>query len=225
MTDMTLYIGNKNYSSWSLRPWLAMKQAGLSFREVLVPLNQADTQKQIKAFSGSGKVPLLEHGAVKVWESLAICEYVAELRPQAHLWPSDPAARAHARAVATEMHGGFAELRRNMPMDIRGRWPERNRQSHCAAEIERVIAIWHEARERFGKAGANGKGDFLFGGFTIADAMYAPVTTRFITYGAKFDAATMAYIAAINSLPAMREWAEAAKQEPWELTYPVFRQA
>ena len=225
MTDITLYIGNKNYSSWSLRPWLAMKQAGLSFREVLVPLNQADTQKQIKAFSGSGKVPLLEHGAVKVWESLAICEYVAELSPQAHLWPSDPAARAHARAVATEMHGGFAELRRNMPMDIRGRWPERNRQSHCAAEIERVIALWREAREGFGKAGANGKGDFLYGGFTIADAMYAPVTTRFITYGATFDAATMAYIAAVNDLPAMREWAAAAKGEPWEIIYPVFRQA
>jgi glutathione S-transferase len=225
MTDMTLYIGNKNYSSWSLRPWLAMKQAGLSFREVLVPLDQADTQKQIKAFSGSGKVPFLAHGAVKVWESLAICEYVAELRPQAHLWPSDPAARAHARAIATEMHGGFAELRRNMPMDIRGRWPERNRQSHCVAEIERVIALWHEARERFGKAGANGKGDFLYGGFTIADAMYAPVTTRFVTYGATFDAATMAYIAAVNDLPAMREWAAAAKEEPWEITYPVFRQA
>jgi glutathione S-transferase len=225
MTDMTLYIGNKNYSSWSLRPWLAMKQAGLSFREVMVPLDQSDTQTKIKTFSGSGKVPLLEHGAVRIWESLAICEYVAELRPQAQLWPSDPVARAHARAIATEMHGGFAELRRNMPMDIRSRWPERNRQSHCAAEIDRVISIWREARERFGKTGANGKGDFLFGGFTIADAMYAPVTTRFVTYDAKFDPATTAYIEAVNNLPAMREWTEAAKQEPWEITYPVFRQA
>lgn len=225
MTEMTLYIGNKNYSSWSLRPWLAMKQAGLSFREVLIPLDQPDTQTKIKAFSGSGKVPFLEHGSVGVWESLAICEYAAELRPQLLLWPEDPAARAHARAVATEMHGGFAELRRNLPMDIRSRWPERNRQSHCAAEIERVVGLWREARERFGKAGANGKGDFLYGGFTIADAMYAPVTTRFVTYGVKLDPTSMAYIDAVTSLPTMREWAEAAKQEPWEITYPVFRQA
>jgi glutathione S-transferase len=224
MAGMTLYIGNKNYSSWSLRPWLAMKQAELAFREVLVPLDQPDTRQRILAFSPSGKVPVLEDGPVKVWESLAICEYVAELVPEASLWPGDPVARGYARSIAVEMHGGFAELRRNLPMDIRGRWPERNRQQHCMAEIERVTAIWREARERFGKTGANGKGDFLFGGFTVADAMYAPVTTRFVTYGVKLDPVSSAYVEAVNALPAMREWAEAAQGEPWEITYPVFRQ-
>jgi glutathione S-transferase len=220
----TLVIGNKTYSSWSLRPWLALKATGEPFEEVLVPLDQPDTQSRIREYSPTGKVPLLIHGAVRVWESLAICEYLADRFPAAKLWPADPAVRAHARAVSTEMHGGFPELRRNMPMDLSHSWPQRDRSAHCQPDIRRVTEIWRDCRERFGKAGAHGKGDFLFGGFTIADAMYAPVTTRFTTYGVKLDPESMRYIEAVAAHPAMREWIAAARQEPWELTYEVFRQ-
>lgn len=224
MAAITLVIGNKTYSSWSLRPWLALKQTGEPFTEILIPLDQPETRARIREHSPSGKVPHLTHGAVKLWESLAICEYLAETFPAARLWPSDPVVKAHARASATEMHGGFPELRRNMPMEVSRYRPERNRARHCEADIRRVTEIWRDCRERFGKAGAHGKGDFLYGGFSIADAMYAPVTTRFTTYGHKLDPDSMRYIEAVADFPAMREWVAAAKQEPWERTYEVFRQ-
>jgi glutathione S-transferase len=225
MAAMTLVVGNKTYSSWSLRAWLALKRTGEPFAEILVPLDQPDTRARILEHSPSGKVPHLTHGAIRVWESLAICEYLAEAFPAARLWPADPAVRAQARAVSTEMHGGFAELRRNMPMDLSHSWPQRNRARHCEADIARVAEIWRDCRERFGKPGAHGSGDFLFGSFSIADAMYAPVTTRFTTYGHKLDAGSMRYVEAVAAWPAMREWVAAAKQEPWELTYEVFNQA
>lgn len=222
MAAITLVIGNKTYSSWSLRAWLALKQTGRAFSEILVPLDQPDTRARILEHSPSGKVPYLTHGPVQVWESLAIGEYLAEAFPAARLWPADAAVRAHARAVSGEMHAGFAELRRNMPMDLSHSWPERNRAQHCESDIRRVTEIWRDCRERFGKVGAHGPGEFLFGGFSMADAMYAPVTTRFTTYGHRLDPDSMRYIEAVAAFPAMHEWIAAAKQEPWELTYEVF---
>lgn len=158
MAAITLVIGNKTYSSWSLRPWLALKQTGEPFTEILVPLDQPETRARIREHSPSGKVPHLTHGPVKLFESLAICEYLAETFPAARLWPADAAVRAHARAISNEMHAGFAELRRNMPMDVSHSWPARNRSRHCEPDIRRVTEIWRDCRERFGKPGAHGRG-------------------------------------------------------------------
>jgi glutathione S-transferase len=219
MTDITLHIGNKKYSSWSLRPWLALKHTGAPFAEVLIPLDQPETKSAIGRSSPSGRVPVLRHGDVIVWESLAICEHLAEVFPAARLWPQDPVARAHARAVSSEMHAGFTDLRRHLPMDLGRRWPLGDRLVRAEADIARVCAIWRECREHFGKRGVNDAGDFLFGGFTIADAMYAPVTTRFLTYGVPLDPVCAAYVEAMSRWPAMREWAEAARAEPWVIHY------
>jgi glutathione S-transferase len=217
MTDLFLLIGNKNYSSWSLRPWLALAQSGIAFEEKLVPLDQPNTRAEIEAFSPSGRVPFLRHGRIEVWESLAICEYLNETFPDAGLWPRDRAARAHARAVSNEMHAGFGELRYNLPMDIRADLKARSRAAHVAGDIARIQRIWTECRGRFGA-----EGPFLFGRFSIADCMYAPVTTRFRTYGVSLEPDCESYIAAMTALPAMQAWAEAARQEPWSITYPVF---
>ena len=174
MAELTLVIGNKQFSSWSLRPWLALKQLGLPFREVLVLLRRPETKAEILKYSPSGKVPYLIDGSLGVWDSLAIIEYLNELKPEARLWPADRAARAFARSISAEMHSGFAALRQHLGMDLKrtpakGEWP-----SEAAADIERVQAIWAEARARHGKGGP-----FLFGAFTAADAMYAPVVNRF----------------------------------------------
>jgi glutathione S-transferase len=221
MTDFTIYIGNRGYSSWSLRPWLALKRTGAPFEEVVIPLDQPDSKANILRHSGSGRVPALRHGDMTLWESLAICEYLAELFPAARLWPEDREARAFARAVSNEMHAGFAELRQNLPMDLRRRWPLADRMRRAGADVERVTAIWRECRARFGRHGAAGPGEFLFGGFTIADAMFAPVTTRFLTYGVPLDPASQAYVEAVQGWPAMQEWTAAAKAEPWVLSYDV----
>jgi glutathione S-transferase len=215
MAEFTIYLGNKNYSSWSLRPWLALKQTGAAFEEVLIPLDQPDSAVNLRRRSPSGRVPVLQHGALTIWESLAICEYLAEQFPAARLWPDDREARAHARAVSNEMHGGFAALRDNLPMDISRRWPLGNRMAKVGADVERIAAIWRECRARFGSRGANGTGDFLFGTFTIADAMFAPVTTRFLTYSVPLDSVCSAYVAAMQRWPAMQDWTAAAKAEPW----------
>jgi glutathione S-transferase len=220
MPDIAIYLGNKNYSSWSLRPWLALKQTGAPFAETVIPLDQPNSKAAILAQSPSGRVPALRHGDVLVWESLAICEYLAETFPKAGLWPADPAARAYARAIANEMHGGFAKLRGAMPMDISRRHPLENRLDVCRPEVDRVCAIWREARERYGSRGAHGAGPFLMGGFSIADAMYAPVTTRFATYGVPLDDACRAYVEAVLHWPAMQEWSAAARAEPWVIEYP-----
>src|SRR5262249_41401202 len=189
MAGLFLLIGNRKYSSWSLRPWIVLKQAGLKFDEQFVRLQQASTTRNIKKYSPSGKVPFLRHGKVEVWESLAICEYLAEAFPKARLWPKDKAARAHARAVANEMHGGFAELRRFLAIDVSRTIDEPARAKAVKAEIDRIVEIWTTCRRKFGKGGP-----FLFGEFSIADGMYAPVTTRFTTYGVKLPPVAAAYV-------------------------------
>jgi glutathione S-transferase len=205
----TLFIGSKNTSSWSLRPWLAMKMAGLAFEEVLIPLRRPDTPTAIKAHSPSGKVPALKieengHSTI-VWDSLAICETLAERHPDRQLWPQDPHTRMQARSVAAEMHSGFADLRRVLPMDIAGRHPIPPLDDAVQEQIARVTAIWVSALTRLAKDGG-----FLFGGFTIADAFYAPVVTRFETYGIHLPAIAQAYTQRILALAPMQEWHAAA---------------
>ncbi len=208
----TLTIGNKNSSSWSLRPWLAMKMANLAFEEVLIPLKTAETKARILNLSPSGKVPALkiDDGGQSwtVWDSLAIAETVAERHPEARLWPEDTRARAQARSVVAEMHSGFPELRKALSMDIAARHPTPALDDQVQADIARVVAIWTEAL-----AASKGKGGFLFGGFGIADAFFAPVVTRFETYGVHLPAVAQAYSQRVLALPAMQEWIAAAKAE------------
>lgn len=212
--DLTLVIGNKSYSSWSLRPWLALKQAGAPFQEEVVALRQPDTKAALLAHSPSGKVPVLKHGDVIVWDSLAICEYVAELFPDAALWPADRPARAVARSVAAEMHSGFMDLRRNLFMDLRRTYDAPERVAAAQTDIDRIQALWADCRDRFGRGGS-----FLFGPFTIADAMFAPVCTRLRTWQVPLDATAEAYVQAVLALPAMQQWAAEAAAEPWLIDY------
>jgi glutathione S-transferase len=209
MADITIYLGNKNYSSWSLRPWLALKQTAAAFTEELIPLSEAATRSTILRYSPSGRVPALKHNGLTVWDSLAICEYLAEAFPKVHLWPKDKAARAVARAVSAEMHSGFAALRNHLPMNMRSSFPNRGVTPDVQADINRVTAIWRDCRKRFGEGGP-----FLFGGFTNADAMYAPVVSRFRTYKVELEAQAQAYADAVWALPALQEWLTAAKNEP-----------
>lgn len=211
---LSLVIGNKNYSSWSLRPWLALRHAGASFQEVLVPLRQPDTKSTLLSHNPAGKAPALRHGDLTVWDSLAICEYVNELFPTAHLWPADPAARAVARSVSAEMHSGFPDLRKNLFMDLRSRYDRPDRVAAAQADIDRVLAIFNDCRSRFGQGGP-----FLFGAFSIADAMFAPVCTRLRTWNVALDPVSAAYIDAIYALPAFRDWAAAAEKETWTLQF------
>jgi len=176
MSPLTLVIGNKNYSSWSLRPWLAMKQAGLDFAEIRIPLDTPETHARILQYSSAGRVPVLIHNDLTIWDSLAIGEYLAEQFPGRWL-PEERRARAIARSVSAEMHSGFSDLRQHMPMDCRARLPGQGRASGVQSDIARITEIWNTCRQQFGA-----KGDFLFGQFTFADAMYAPVVSRFITY-------------------------------------------
>jgi glutathione S-transferase len=214
MTECVLVIGNKNYSSWSLRPWLVLKLVGVAFREVILPLGQPATRAEIAARSPSGKVPVLEHDSLTVWDSLAIVEYLEERFPAAGVWPADGAARAWARSISAEMHSGFAALRSAMPMNIRASKPGRGRSATVDADIDRITSLWRECRARFG-----GDGPFLFGAFSGADAFYAPVVTRFRTYGVALDDVCAAYAEAVTTWPAMAEWAAAAAAEPW--SYPA----
>jgi glutathione S-transferase len=214
MADFTLAIGNKNYSSWSLRGWLMVKLAGIDFEEVVVPLDLPDTPASIRKYSPSGRVPVLLHRGLPVWESLAIAEYLNELKPEAGLWPSSLAARTHARSISTEMHAGFLDLRTNMPVNIRASFPGKGMTPAVRADIERITGMWRDTRKRF--AGSAPKDDgFLFGAFSAADAMYAPVVTRLRTYGVKVDSDTDSYCKNILAYPAMQEWIAAAKREPW----------
>jgi len=204
--ETILVIGDKAWSSWTLRPWLAAKMAGIAFREVPVRLRQPDTAREIARHSPSGRIPVLKRGGFSVWDSLAICEYLAELAPQARLWPDDAQARAAARAISAEMHSGFQALRKEFPMDFHARIGGLVPAEQAKADITRVVQIWREMRRSFGAGGP-----FLFGGFTIADAMYAPVATRFRTYGidlADFgdDGTAAAYAQAILAMPQMEEW-------------------
>ena len=214
MAEFTLVIGNKNYSSWSLRGWLMARAAGIEFDEVMIPLDRPETAAAIRKHSPSGKVPVLIHRGLAVWESLAIAEYLNDLKPEAALWPTSAAARAHARVVSAEMHAGFAELRTHMPMNIRSSYPGKGMTPAVRADIERITGLWRDCRKRFGGAFPKDDG-FLFGTFGAADAMYAPVVTRFRTYGVTLDSDADAYCTAVLAHPAMREWTEAARNEPW----------
>ena len=209
MARFTMIIGNKNYSSWSLRGWIALRHCTDDFDEVPILLRKPTTRAQILAHSPAGKVPTLFDGDRLIWDSLAICEYLAELFPDAKLWPEDIAARAHARAVSAEMHAGFAALRQHMPMDIGAKKPGEGMGEGVEDDIRRITEIWEDARQRFGAGG-----DFLFGAFTIADAMFAPVVTRFRTYGVDLNPAAQAYADAVLDQPLMREWIEGALEEP-----------
>ena len=214
MADFTLVIGNKNYSSWSLRGWLMARIAGIEFEEQLIPLDLPETQPAIRKHSPSGRLPVLLHRGLAVWESLAIGEYLNDLKPEAGLWPAAAAARAHARSISCEMLAGFAELRANMPMNIRASYPGKGLTPAVRGEIERITGLWRDCRKRF--AGASAKDDgFLFGAISAADAMYAPVVTRLRTYGVSVDSDTDAYCKSVLAYPPMKEWSDAAKNEPW----------
>lgn len=202
---LTLYVGSKRYSSWSLRPYLALAHAGVAFETRTILLDQPTTKAEIAKVNPAGRVPVLHHDELVIWDSIAICEYVHERT--GNLWPSDRAARARARSISAEMHAGFAALRRDMPMDLCASKPGQGHTDVALADARRVQDIWREALATSG-------GPFLFGTFTIADAMYAPVTTRFRTYGVDLDATCRAYVDAIAALPAMQAWQRDAEAEP-----------
>ncbi len=209
-----LIIGNKNYSSWSFRPWLAMKVAGIPFEETVISLEAQDFKARVTAVSGAGRVPVLIDGDTRIWESLAILEYLAEKFPRAGLWPEQAAARAHARAIASEMHAGFLPLRRLLPMNVWRPVKARALDDEAKINMARIDVIWSECRTRFGA-----DGPFLYGAFGAADAMYAPVIWRFHTYAVEVSAAARAYMGAVMALPAWNEWREAARREPWVLSH------
>ncbi len=197
-----LYIGDRRYSSWSLRPYLALSHAGLSFETRTIRLRRPETKAAIAAVSPNGRVPCLIDDGLVIFDSLAICEYVAELAPEAKLWPSDRAARAHARSISSEMHSGFGALRQSLSMDLHlHQAPDPNWSDDVLADIARIVEIWTTTRARYGAAGP-----YLFGHFTIADAMYAPVVTRFNSYGVAVDAAIRAYMDAIFAHQGMVTW-------------------
>jgi len=212
-TNYTLVIGDKNISSWSLRPWIALKACRIPFAEERVRLRQPDSKAEILRLSPSGKVPVLKTETGIVWDSLAILEYLAEQHPKCHLWPEDAEARAAARSISAEMHSGFATLRNDMSMELLARLPTPPISAVLETDIRRIASIWRETRARFGKGGP-----FLFEAFTNADAMFAPVATRFRTYGvdlASFgdDGTAQAYAEALLSMPEMAEWTEGAVEE------------
>jgi glutathione S-transferase len=208
MSRAVLTISSKNYSSWSLRGWLLAHFAGLEFEEAVVPPDDPEVRAEMLLLASSIRVPRLENGAVKVWDTLAIGEYLNELRPQARLLPENQVARAHCRAICGEMHSGFANLRSALPMNLRGHFPGFRIWGRAQADIDRITRIWRECLDEYG-------GPYLFGAQrTMADAMYAPVTTRFITYDVKLDPACAGYCQTIVRMAEMVEWIEAARHEP-----------
>ena len=210
MAPLTLVIGNKNYSGWSLRPWLFMKHVGLEFQELMVPLDTPETREQIDRYTPSGRVPVLRQGALCVWDSLAICEYIAELSGKG--WPQAPEVRAVARAVCAEVHSGFSTLRSLWPMNARARNRRTAITAALEADIERIDEMWNDCRGRFGAGGP-----WLFGEYGVADAMYAPVVLRFNTYGARISQTARWYMASVLEDGPLQEWLQAAKQEPWTI--------
>lgn len=207
MQTLKLVIGSKNSSSWSLRPWLLLKQIGVPFEELLIPLQRPETAEMIRAVSPSGKVPALIMGDVRIWDSLAICEFLAEHDPS--LWPADSRARAIARSVSAEMHSGFVALRAFLPLDFTARFgPPGRLLSPVQADLERILAIWNDCRRQNA-----GGGPFLFGPFTIADAMFAPVCSRLVTYAVPVHGVAATYVETMMGLPAMQEWARGAAAE------------
>ncbi|MDQ8030587.1 glutathione S-transferase [Bordetella genomosp. 1] len=203
----TLFIGNKNYSSWSLRAWLALRAAGVPFEERKLGLCTDDFAAQLGRITPAGLVPVLLDGDFAVWDSLAICEYAAERHPELALWPADPRTRARARSISAQMHSGFGQLRSLMPMNIEAHLPGIDLGA-AQQDISRVQAIWQDTRAEFGQGGP-----FLFGRFSIADAFYAPIVSRFTTYGVAAAGPVRDYMDAVLDLPAMREWTEGALAE------------
>jgi glutathione S-transferase len=212
MSTYTLIIGNKNYSSWSLRPWLVLKQTGIDFAEIRIPLDTPNTRQQILQYSPTGRVPVLQHDRLHIWDSLAICEYLAEQFPHRHLYPQDQETRAIARAISAEMHSGFPHLRQHLSMDCRTRHPAKTFAPEVQADIDRIQQIWQTCRQQYGT-----NGDYLFGEFSIADAMFAPVASRFITYSVPLTPPSQAYVEAIFAHPPMQEWLAAAAAETEQL--------
>lgn len=208
MSDLVLYVGNKNYSSWSFRPWIALEAAGVPFTDRVIPFDFAAGNPEIRKVSPTGKVPVLHHGDAKVWESLAIIEYAAELFPDAGLWPQDRAARAEARAISMEMLSGFRALRNACPMNIRRKPGRIDVPADVADDVARIETLWKDALARSG-------GPFLFGVFCAADAMYAPVVNRFEAYCLTNDETVLAYMARMKAHPAWQKWQAAALAEPW----------
>ena len=204
---LTLVIGNKNISSWSMRPWVAAVAFNIPFTEVRLLLDQPDTATNIARYSHAGRVPVLLAGEMTIWDSLAICEYLAEQFPDKHMWPQDVAARALARSIVAEMHSGFQALRNDMSMNIQASLPGRGRTPGAQADIGRICEIWEECLARFGHR------EFLFGGFSIADAFYAPVVTRFKTYGVALAPALQAYCDRVLAHPAVARWVNEALRE------------
>ena len=203
---LKLVIGDHNISSWSLRPWLALKQAGLPFEQVVIRLGEAGAKAEIFKHSPSGKVPCLIDGDAVVWDSLSICEYVAEKIPT--LWPAHRSLRAEVRSISAEMHAGFTAMRQKLPMDVRASKPFATLTAEVQADIARIVAIWEGCRRRFADSGP-----FLFGRFSVADAMFAPVVWRFLTYAIELPPASRAYVESMRTLPAMQEWHAAALAE------------
>lgn len=208
MSDLTLVIGSRNLSSWSVRPWLVLRHVGVPFREVVIALDRPDTEARIRALSPAAKVPVLLDGDLTIWDSLAITEYLAERFPEAGVWPADRRLRAEARSLCAEMHSGFATLRAQLPMACRDTRPTPPVDDDLAADIERVVAIWSDLRERHAAAG-----DFLFGAFSAADAFFAPVVSRFRSYGVPVHGAAATYAEAVWRLPAMQDWLAGAVAE------------
>ena len=221
--SLTLVIGNKNYSSWSFRPWIAMKVAGIPFEERVIPLYEPGSREEILRYSSAGKVPVLLNGDNAIWETIAILEYLAERFPKAELWPREAYARAHARAVAAEMHAGFQALRKACPMNMWLPRKQRPQNEEVIENVRRIGAIWWDCLQRYG-------GPFLFGAFGAADAMYAPVVSRLHTYGILVAPKCHAYMDAVMALPAWHEWCDAALKETWimrhnEPDWPLVRGA
>jgi glutathione S-transferase len=212
MAKLHLVIGNKNYSSWSMRPWMALTMAQIPFEETVIPLYEGKSRKHILDHSGAGKVPVLHHGKVTIWESLAILEYLAEIFPGRKLWPQGRAARAAARSAAAEMHSGFAALRNACPMNLHRPRKAIALSDDVKADIARIEVLWRDCRRNHGK-----KGRFLFGAFGNADAMFAPVVTRFDIYDIKLSPEARAYMDAVLATPAFQTWKQAALQETWTI--------
>jgi glutathione S-transferase len=208
---LELVIGNKNYSSWSMRPWVLLRQAQIPFEEVQLKFDEAGGKLSvagIQKYSAAGKVPVLLIDGQPVWDSLAICETVAEMFPDKHLWPDTPEARRLARSACAEMHSGFQALRSRMPMNIRSRYPGKGMTPESKRDIDRVVALWTDCRERFG-----GTGSLLFGRFSVADAFFAPVVMRFHAYAVQLPRVAQEYCDAVQALAAVREWCSAARRE------------
>lgn len=219
MPDGKLYIGNRRYSSWSLRGWLAVKLAGLDVEEEPIPFTRPGPTEAIHRLSPNGLVPYLEHGRVRVWETIAICEYCAEIEPR--LWPAGNAARAHARAISAEMHAGFRDLRQSMWMNLGRDFTGLGRTPGALADIARVEAVWAETQDQFG-----GGGPYLFGAeFTAADAMFAPVVARFLTWKPELSAGARVYCEAVRTHPLVSAWYDAAAMEPPEWMLPEYEEA